>query len=406
MSACITALCLVLPVAAQENLPYSALVDADTRFAIKFFRQAATNAPAQNIMSAPTALFLDFALLQNGADSTARQQMSGVFEWPTLSPAQINEQSAALRKALTYSRPPTPKDRRGKKTAAGERLIMAGSLWIKSPNKFQPEFIDINKRFFGFTLSSTPDPSSLAPPVIDGWAPSLSRPRLGRVSDPPSGDFSLVDTTWFKGSWVQPFAVSDTHPGDFTLLSGTKKSVPMMPKSGKQYYLRGPNFQAVGLGYWNAVLYVFLPDEDSSLEEFERSLTSDHWIAWMRGFNSREGHLELPRFKSEYHGDTKVVLQSLGMNYPFDSFSSLAPLVTSSAGARLVRALSIVKLSVDEKGTEAFSTGTLAGVVGGVRPAEPPPPPPFRMIVNRPFFFAICDRRSGAVLYLGAIVEP
>ena len=306
-------------------------------------------------MSAPTALFLDFALLQNRADSTARQQMSDVFEWPTLSPAQINEQSAALRKALTYSRPPTPKDRRGKGTPAGERLIMAGTLWIKSPNKFRSEFLDINKRFFGFTLSSTPDSSSLAPPVIDGWAPSQSKGRLGRVTDPASDDFSLVDTTWFKGSWVQPFAVSNTHPGDFTLLSGTKKSVPMMPKSGKQFYLRGPNFQAVGLGYRNAVLYVFLPDEDSSLEEFERSLTSDHWIAWMRGFNSREGYLELPRFKSEYHGDTKVVLQSLGMNYPFDSFSSLAPLVTSLAGARLVRALSIVKLSVDEKGTEAIS---------------------------------------------------
>ncbi len=265
----ITAMCIALPVAVAAQ-DYAALVDSDTRFAIKFFRQAVTNAPAQNLMSAPTALFLDFALLQNGADSTARQQMSGVFEWQALSPSQINQQSAALRKALIYSGPPTPKNHRGKGTPAGERLIMSGSLWIRSPNKFRPEFLDINKRFFGFGLSSTPDSRSIAAPVIDRSAAGRSGSRLGRMTDLARGDFSLVDTTWFKGSWVQPFAVSDTHSGDFTLLSGTKKSVPMMPKSGKQYYLRGPNFQAVGLGYRNAVLYVFLPDEDSSLEVFDR----------------------------------------------------------------------------------------------------------------------------------------
>ena len=106
LSAFITILCISLPVVAQETVPYSALVDADTKFAFKFFQQAAAKAPAQNIMSAPTAIFLDFALLQNGADPTARKQMSNVFEWQALSPAQINVQSAALRKALAYSQSP------------------------------------------------------------------------------------------------------------------------------------------------------------------------------------------------------------------------------------------------------------------------------------------------------------
>jgi serine protease inhibitor len=286
-------------------------------------------------------------------------------------------------------------------------LIMSGSLWIKPPNAFRPQFLDINKKFFGFTLSPTQESSGPGADAINSWAARQAGVRLDHLIDPAnSDDFSLADTTWFKGSWVQPFVVSDTHTGDFTLLSGTKKSVPMMPKSGKQFYLRGTNFQAVGLGYWNATLYVFLPDEDSSLQEFERSLTPDHWNTWMAEFGSREGYLELPRFRSEYHGDTKAVLQALGMNYPFESFSSFAPAVTNSAGAKLSRAVSIVLLSVDEKGTEVISIGSLAGVVGGIGPAEPPPPPPFRMVVNRPFFFAICDRRNGAVLYMGAIVEP
>jgi serine protease inhibitor len=33
-------------------------------------------------------------------------------------------------------------------------------------------------------------------------------------------------------------------------------------------------------------------------------------------------------------------------------------------------------------------------------------PPPFEMIVDRPFILAIRDDQTGALLFLGAIVEP
>jgi serpin B len=34
------------------------------------------------------------------------------------------------------------------------------------------------------------------------------------------------------------------------------------------------------------------------------------------------------------------------------------------------------------------------------------PPPPFSMIVDRPFFCAIEDRRSGALLFMAVIYDP
>jgi serine protease inhibitor len=91
------------------------------------------------------------------------------------------------------------------------------------------------------------------------------------------------------------------------------------------------------------------------------------------------------------------------MKDPFDSFHSFAPAVTNSEGAKLTRSVSVILLSVDEKGTEVVTTMMTGSVVGGI---EGSPPPPFQMMVNRPIFFAICDRKTKAILYLGAIVEP
>jgi serpin B len=57
---------------------------------------------------------------------------------------------------------------------------------------------------------------------------------------------------------------------------------------------------------------------------------------------------------------------------------------------------------VDEEGSEAAAvTTTGVRAAAGARPEQP-----FRMIVDRPFFCAIEDRRSGALLFVGAIYDP
>jgi serpin B len=57
---------------------------------------------------------------------------------------------------------------------------------------------------------------------------------------------------------------------------------------------------------------------------------------------------------------------------------------------------------VDEEGSEAAAVTTT-----GIRAtAIARPEQPFQMIVDRPFFCAIEDRRSGALLFVGAIFDP
>jgi serpin B len=56
-------------------------------------------------------------------------------------------------------------------------------------------------------------------------------------------------------------------------------------------------------------------------------------------------------------------------------------------------------ITVDEEGTEAAAA--TAVVIGD----ESAPADPFEMVVDRPFLFAIRDRPTGSVLFLGRVVD-
>jgi serpin B len=155
-------------------------------------------------------------------------------------------------------------------------------------------------------------------------------------------------------------------------------------------------------------MFIFLPREESSLKEFEQSLNADHWQSWQSKFDSRMGTVGLPRFQMETGFDARAALKELGVNRAFDTFAAFRPIVPLD-GARLENAIQKTQLKVDEHGTEAVSIGLAGGVIGGVAGGMrggPPPPPPFKMIMNRPFFFAIVDRPTGQLLFLGAVMEP
>lgn len=399
---------------AQNGGPYDALVNDNTRFAFKFFRQSLAETSDTNVIIAPTALSADFAFLQNGAETEAREEILQAFDLKNLSINEINQQNSALRQALSYPQSPAPKQLPRASanrptpppiccSAPRERLVFAGSLWVHPVVAFRPEFLEMGNKFYSFHTAPGRGPSAVK--AVNDWAAQQTGGKLSNVIDSwQKDDFLLADTTWFKGTWINPFSPASTHPGEFTLPSGHKKDVQMMEKGGGIQYLRGDKFQAVRLPYHHAAMYVFLPDEDSALKDFEQSLTADNWTAWIPAFNYRDGYLELPRFHSEYHGEVSAILEDLGITRAFTTTSSFAPAVSNPEGAMLTRVLQVVLLTVDERGTEVVSAGISGGVIGGV--SAGPRPEPFRMIVNRPFFFAICDNQTQAILYMGAIVDP
>jgi serine protease inhibitor len=129
------------------------------------------------------------------------------------------------------------------------------------------------------------------------------------------------------------------------------------------------------------------------------SLRGDEWAEWAERFREVTMDLYLPRLKLEYERKLNDDLKALGMLDAFvpdgADFTRMAPAPT---GHHLY--IDFVKqktfVEINEEGTEA-AAATAVGI--GLTSAPP------AMRVDRPYIFAIRERLSGTILFLGKIVE-
>jgi serpin B len=111
--------------------------------------------------------------------------------------------------------------------------------------------------------------------------------------------------------------------------------------------------------------------------------------------------VSLPKFTLEYGIRLNDVLKALGMAEAFDpcraDLSNMFPGGPGSFWIDDVRHKTFI--DVNEEGTEAAAATSVG--IGGVTSAGPP-----RILVDRPFLFAIRERFSGTILFLGKIMNP
>ena len=171
-------------------------------------------------------------------------------------------------------------------------------------------------------------------------------------------------------------------------------------RKGRYDYCETDQFQAIQLPYGGErfSLLVLLPR--LPLESFLKTFTGDALDAAVRGLRSREGTVQLPRFKLQGDYDFTAVLGQLGMPLAFTPAANFKGMSPGTLNLGMVRQKTYIAL--DETGTVA------AAVTGGWMRATAvvAESAPFQFIVDRPFFVAIRDRNSGLVWFGGTIDDP
>ena len=197
-----------------------------------------------------------------------------------------------------------------------------------------------------------------------------------------------------------------THDAPFTTASGSKKILPTMRQGGSFRYLENAQFQAVALPYRGSQMarYVLLPAPDSSLAKLVESLSAARWEEWTRQFTESKGSLELPHFKVDSCMQLARTLIEFGMERAFDGKHAEFGGIQDEAPLWLDQVLHRAVAEVNEEGTEAAAATMMVFAGSSLRKQRPEPY--FRMIVDRPFVFLVRDEVSGAILFLGFVIDP
>jgi serpin B len=372
----------------------SQFVESQNRFAFKLFSQIDAQSDGDNIFISPTSIAIALAMTYNGADGDTQAAMARTLELQGLSLDAVNQANAALDRSL-------------ENTGEGVKLAIANSLWLRQGVNFNSKFLQQIQKSYRARVESLDFNDPNAPAIINGWVAQQTNDKIeqivGQIS--PQTLLYLINAIYFKGDWTYSFPEDATEDRPFTLPNGSEVQQPLMSRTGEYRYLETEEFQAIRLPYGegNIGFYVFLPREESSLAQFYDRLDVQAWSDWIDRMRSRRGSISLPRFELEYDIELKETLAALGMEIAFTpdraNFSKMhAP--PPSLAISQVKHKTFVE--VNEAGTEAAA----ATSVGITATSVQEPQEPFNMTIDRPFFCAIRDDRTGAILFIGSIINP
>ena len=140
-----------------------------------------------------------------------------------------------------------------------------------------------------------------------------------------------------------------------------------------------------------------VPKPDVDLADVVEALDAPRWSQWIAGLSEKEKIVIMPKFEFQYAIRMNDVLSALGMDIAFDPTRADFTGINQAGDLYIDRVDHKTFVRIDEEGTEAAAV-TSVGV--GVTSA----PLPFR--IDRPFIAVIRERFSGAILFMGSMVNP
>ena len=368
----------------------SKVVAANTKFGFKLYKEILKQDSNKNVFVSPTSVAIALSMTYNGASGETQQAMAKALELQGIALPTVNQANNALKASLQNADPDV-------------QLSIANSLWAKQGFTFKPDFIERNRQFYGAKVTELDFASSDASRTINNWVKENTRGKIEQIIDQikPNDALFLINAIYFKGSWTDKFKKSQTADLPFYLSDGSQKQHPMMSQSGEYQYYDNETFQAISLLYGKGrmSLYVFLPKKNTNIEAFQQQLTAENWQQWMNQFGMQNGSIQLPRFKLDYDIQLNTALEALGMESAFSDEANFSNMTSSSVAINEVKHKTFVE--VNEEGTEAAAATSVTVPTMARVPTEP-----FQMVVDRPFFCAIRDNRTGTILFMGSIREP
>jgi len=363
------------------------IVRGDNAFGYGLFSKLAAGDPGGNIIVSPLSVSLALTMAYNGARGETEKAMARVLGYGERPRGEVNALYARLIPALVGA-------------DAGVTLSLANSIWYRPDLDPKPEFLDLNRDTFGAETSPLDFGAPNAVPTLNAWVSEKTRGLIPEIAEAPlSGDLvmMLLNALYFKGDWSRPFDPKATYKGEFHLADGGTKTCDMMTANASFSVFHDSAADGLVLPYGDSLYSMVLmqPKPGTGMSLLIEALQAGALEGWLQKAGPGRGPIHVPKFKLEYGKQLKETLIALGMG---NAFASGADLTGIQENLMISEVIHKTAIQVDEKGTEAAAV-TRVDVVLVSLPAD-------LIRFDRPFVFALREKNSGAILFLGRIMDP
>lgn len=387
--------------------------DANT-FSTALYHETTADSPTENAIVSPLSVTTTLAMAYAGARGETRSQMGQALEY-SLDDEELHPAFNALQRELNaraaeLDAADLPGGYESEDDPVPFELSLVNAVWGQSGFPFEEAYLELLADHYGGGLREvdyTADPDR-ARRTINDWVAGQTAGRIDELL--PQGALDtltrlvLTNAVYFRANWHEPFDPEDTGQAPFTPLQGSPAAVPMMTNTDQVPYAAVDGTQAVELPYLGGdVSMLFLLPPAGEFESVEARLDSKLVSTVVEALETREGSLAIPKFEFGDGHKLKPALETLGMPEAFDpqaaDFSGMADIEDTGERLYIDDVYHDTYIGVDETGTEAAAaTGAVIGYTSA--PAET-----FEFVADRPFLFAIRDRPTGAILFLGRVVD-
>lgn len=367
----------------------AAISSASTDFGLELFAQVQTAASDPNVLVSPLSVSMALGMTANGAEDETLDAMRETLGYGGMPEPDVN---AAYQGLIAQLRARDP----------GIEFKLANSVWHEQTFPVADPFLEAARTHFDAAVRAIDFGSPAAPGTISKWAEDATGGRIKDLIRSIRRDevMFLVNAVYFKAPWSTPFDEHGTRPAPFTRLDGSRIDVQMMISDATRPFVRTEEIEAVELLYGDSAfsMLVVMPAEGRSLNSLISSLTPQRWQAWRESLVNSRVMVNMPKFRFDFGEELKKALTAMGMGIAFDPDQAAFGRITGSdIGLYISRVEHKTFIDVHELGTEAAAaTAVGMGVV-----SMPP-----QLTFDRPFIFAILERSTGTLLFLGRVGDP
>ena len=343
--------------------------------ACRFLQQELQDS-SRNIVFSPLSIYTLLAIVADAADGDARDEI-------------IELLFAGTNKTCF--------DERREQLSHAKNMSMANAVYVQEKIKgsINPEFPKLLKEQYNGQLFATEDIIS----DLNRWVRKATKGMINEIADDSMKNMlaCILNAVAFEEQWKKPYKEDDVYEDEFQAYTRLCEDVSML-HSNEEEYIESEYFTGFVKPYKGGE-FDFMALKPKKYKDSYPLKAEPETLDFTRLYRQRtleDVRVALPEFRYDFSESLKELCDSYGIRTIFSDHADFSPM--SSEWLKVDDILHKAHIEVDRKGTKAAAVTASIMVAGAL--------PDFdrkRVILDRPFFYAIMHKSTGLPVFVGAV---